>query len=140
LGATLLRQHYPWNPQIEELADRYGLLLWSEVPVYHVHNPQLGTPSDVAAAHSVLTQNILDNQNHPSVLLWSIGNELNTPVDAPEAAYIAGQAALAHKLDPTRPVTMAISDWPGVPCQRAYGPLDVLGFNEYFGWYDAGGG
>ena len=35
---------------------------------------------------------------------------------------------------------MRLDSRPGVPCQRAYGPLDVLGFNEYFGWYDAGGG
>lgn len=48
--------------------------------------------------------------------------------------------ALAHKLDPTRPVGMAISNWPGVPCQSAYAPLDVIGDNEYFGWFDAGGG
>ena len=59
---------------------------------------------------------------------------------AGETSYIAGAAALAHKLDPTRPVGMAISDWPGVPCQPAYGPLDAIGFNDYFGWYDAGGG
>jgi beta-glucuronidase len=35
---------------------------------------------------------------------------------------------------------MAIADWPGVPCQGAYAPLDVIGFNDYFGWFDAGGG
>jgi beta-glucuronidase len=35
---------------------------------------------------------------------------------------------------------MAIADWPGVACQSAYAPLDVLGFNDYFGWFDAGGG
>ena len=35
---------------------------------------------------------------------------------------------------------MAISDWPGLACQSAYGPLDVIGVNEYFGWFDAGGG
>ena len=35
---------------------------------------------------------------------------------------------------------MAISDWPGVACQSAYAPLDVIGFNDYFGWTDAGGG
>jgi beta-glucuronidase len=140
VGATLLRQHYPWNPQIEELADQYGLLLWSEIPVYHVHNPYLGSPSVEAAAHALLTQNILTNENHPSVLLWSIGNELNTPVDGPESRYIASAAAIAHLLDPTRPVGMAISSWPGVACQSAYAPLDAIGFNEYFGWFDAGGG
>ena len=35
---------------------------------------------------------------------------------------------------------MAISNWPGVACQKAYAPLDVIGDNEYFGWFDAGGG
>jgi hypothetical protein len=35
---------------------------------------------------------------------------------------------------------MAISSWPGVACQGAYAPLDVIGFNDYFGWFSAGGG
>jgi beta-glucuronidase len=37
-------------------------------------------------------------------------------------------------------VGLAVSSWPGVDCQAAYGPLDVIGFNDYFGWFDAGGG
>ena len=140
VGATVLRQHYPWNPQIEEMADEDGILLWSEIPVYHVHNPSLGLPFVEASAHALLTQNILTNENHPSVLLWSIGNELNTPVDAPENHWISTATALAHRLDPTRPVGMAVSLWPGVACQPAYAKLDAIGFNEYFGWFDAGGG
>jgi beta-glucuronidase len=73
-------------------------------------------------------------------MLWSIGNELATPPTANESSYIAAAAALSRRLDPTRPVGMAIADWPGVPCQAAYAPLDVIGFNDYFGWFDAGGG
>ena len=72
--------------------------------------------------------------------VWSIGNELETPVPVAESGYIAGAAALARQLDPTRPIGMAVSDWPEVWCQVAYAPLDVVGVNEYFGWYDAGGG
>jgi len=140
LGATVIRSHYPLNPQILEMADRDGLLIWSEIPVYQLTDQQLGDPSVQARADSMLQQNILTNQNHPSVMLWSIGNELPTPATTNEANYIAGAAALAHRLDPTRPVGMAISDWPGVPCQSAYAPLDVIGFNDYFGWFDAGGG
>ncbi len=140
LGASVIRVHYPFNPQIEEMADRYGILIWSEVPVYQLPSRYLAEPAVIGQAHALLQQNILTNQNHPSVLLWSIGNELTTPPDGGEARYIAGAAALAHKLDPTRPVGMAISDWPGVPCQQAYAPLDVVGFNDYFGWFDAGGG
>jgi Glycosyl hydrolases family 2, TIM barrel domain/Glycosyl hydrolases family 2, sugar binding domain/Glycosyl hydrolases family 2 len=140
LGATMIRAHYPLSPQIEELADRDGILLWSEIPVYQVQTQYLNDPVWLAQAHATLRQNILTNQNHPSVLLWSIGNELQTPAPFGESRYIAGAANLAHSLDPTRPVGMATSGWPGVPCQSAYAPLDVVGHNDYFGWFDAGGG
>ncbi len=140
LGATIIRAHYPLNPQIEQLADQDGILLWSEIPVYQSANRYFRSYTWLVHAHDDLRDNILTNQNHPSVLLWSIGNELPTPPGPNEASYIAGAVRLAHQLDPTRPVGMAISDWPGVPCQSAYAPLDVIGFNDYFGWFDAGGG
>jgi len=140
LGSDVIRSHYPLNPQILEMADRAGILVWDEIPVWQVQSQYLGSPHWQAYAHSVLRSNIVGNQNHPSVMLWSIGNELPTPATPAEANYIAGAAAFAHRLDPTRPVGMAISGWPGVPCQSAYAPLDVLGYNDYFGWYDAGGG
>jgi beta-glucuronidase len=140
VGATIIRAHYPLNPQIEQLADQDGILLWSEVPVYQVQTDYLRQPAWLQVAHGILRDNILNNQNHPSVLLWSIGNELVSPPNDAERSYISGAAALAHQLDPTRPVGMAITDWPGVPCQSAYAPLDVIGFNDYFGWFDAGGG
>jgi len=140
LGATMIRAHYPLNPQLEELADEQGMLLWSEIPVYQTNSRYLAQPAWVQRAHAYLAQNILVNGVHPSVAIWSIANELASTADRSEASYIAGAAALAHRLDPTRPVGMAVKGWPGVPCQRAYAPLDVIGFNDYFGWYDAGGG
>jgi beta-glucuronidase len=140
LGADVIRAHYPLGPQMEELADRDGILIWSEIPVYQIESQYLGDPGWLARAHATLQSNIVSNQNHPSVLLWSIGNELATPAPGAEAGYIRGAAALARSLDPTRPVAMAISAWPGVACQSAYAPLDVIGFNDYFGWFTAGGG
>ncbi|MBV9604704.1 MAG: beta galactosidase jelly roll domain-containing protein [Solirubrobacterales bacterium] len=140
LGATVIRSHYPLGPEIEEMADRDGILIWSEVPVYQLSSQALAEPSVLSHAQAILQQNILTNQNHPSILLWSIGNELPSPVSGSEAHYISIAAALAHRLDPTRPVGLAISNWPGLGCQNGYGPLDVIGDNEYFGWFDAGGG
>lgn len=140
LGATVIRAHYPVGPEMEEMADRDGILIWSEVPVYQVQSQFLDQPGWLAQAHAMLEDNILSNQNHPSILLWSIGNELPSPATPAEARYIAGAAALAKRLDPTRPVGMAVSNWPGLGCQAAYAPLDVIGDNEYFGWFDAGGG
>ncbi len=140
LGGHVLRAHYPLDPQIEELADRYGILIWSEIPVYQTDPQYLSQRAWLKSAYSELQQNILENQNHPSVMLWSIANELRTPPDAAQARYIAGAVSLAKKLDPTRPVGIAISDFPGVACQKAYDPIDVIGFNNYFGWFNAGGG
>jgi beta-glucuronidase len=140
LGATIIRAHYPLNPEIEQLADQDGILLWSEIPIYQVSSAYLRNAAWLTFAHNELRTNILTNQNHPSVLLWSIGNELPNPPNDVEADYIAGAAALAHQLDPTRPVGMAIVSWPGTACQAAYDPLDVIGFNDYIGWFDEGGG
>ncbi|MGN6870611.1 MAG: glycoside hydrolase family 2 protein [Solirubrobacteraceae bacterium] len=140
LGATVIRAHYPVGPEMEEMADRDGILIWSEVPVYQVAAGFLGNPGWLARAHAMLEDNILSNQDHPSILLWSIGNELPSPPTGDEARYIAGATALAKQLDPTRPVGMAVSNWPGLGCQAAWNPLDVIGDNEYFGWFSAGGG
>ena len=140
LGGGIIRAHYPLNPEIEEAADRDGILLWSEVPVYQTATRYLARPGWLASAHAFLRNNILTNENHPSILLWSIGNELPQPANDVEARYIAGAAQLAHQLDPTRPVGMATEGWPGLGCQSAYAPLDVVGFNDYVGWFDSGGG
>ncbi len=141
LGADMIRVQYPPNPRLLELADRYGILIWDEIQLWRPSAAALQNRSVVASAESDLEQNILDNQNHPSMLVWSIGNEFPTPVPAAEARYISAAAQLAHKLDPTRPVGTTISDWPGLPCQNAaYAPLDVLGISEYFGWFSAGAG
>ncbi len=140
VGATIIRAHYPLNPLIEELADKDGILLWNEVPVYQISDTYLGQSAWRKTALSYLRADILTNENHPSILSWSIGNELATPPSSGETGYIAAAARVIHSLDPTRPATIALSNWPGVACQSAYAPLDMLGVNEYIGWFDAGGG
>jgi len=140
LGATVIRAHVPLTPELEQMADQDGILLWSEVPVYQASRAYVSEASWRVRAAALVARNIELNQNHPSILLWSIGNELPTPPTGGEAAYIALASSVARRLDPTRPVAMAVSDWPGVSCQTAYAPLDVIGINEYFGWFDAGGG
>jgi beta-glucuronidase len=140
LGATVLRTHYPLDPYLHELADREGLMIWSEIPAYQLRTATLARPSVRAAAASMLRADILANGNHPSVLAWSIGNELNPNPTAVEARYFRRQSSLAHSLDPTRPVALAIQGLPSAGCQPAYRPIDLLGVNSYFGWYPGPGG
>ena len=136
IGATVLRVHYPYSEEMHELADRLGLLIWSEIPVYQVHAADLARPAVRADALDMLRRDVVAGQNHPSVLLWSIANELSSFPDAGQRAYIADAAQLAHSLDPTRPVGLAVAAYPRALCQAAaYRPLDVLGLNDYFGWY-----
>jgi len=140
LGATLVRAHYPLHPEFQELADRMGIMLWSEVPVYQIQTRDLMTARTKRLAATALASNIAVNQNHPSVMLWSIGNELRFQQSPAEAAYTRRAAAQAKRLDPTRPVGMAVGSYPGIGCQPAYNSLDVVGLNEYFGWYAGSGG
>jgi glycosyl hydrolase family 2 len=134
-GSTLVRSHYPLSPSFEEMADRAGLLIWSEVPVYRMNTGYLFASTRRAAVDEV-RRNVLDNENHPSVMIWSIGNELQDRVPLRVRRYISEAARVAKGIDPTRPVGMAIEGHPTAGCRRGYGPLNVLGINDYFGWYD----
>jgi len=130
-----VRSHYPLSPSFQEMADRAGLLIWSEVPVYRMNNGYLFASTRRAAVAEV-RRNILDNENHPSVIIWSIGNELQDRVPVRVRRYISAAARTAKGIDPTRPVGMAIEGHPLAGCRPGYGPLDVIGINDYFGWYD----
>ena len=133
LGASMLRTHYPMHPYIQEVADREGLLIWSEIPVYGQKTSVIDDITPRALAE--LRKNIETNGSHPSVLIWSIANELSSKPDKSQGAYIRRAKRLARQLDPTRPVGLAVAGYPGAGCQQRYGPLDVVGVNDYFGWY-----
>ncbi|MEA2443929.1 MAG: beta-glucuronidase [Thermoleophilales bacterium] len=135
MGVTMLRTHYPMNPYLFEAADREGLLIWSEIPMYEMPTSTLRKPSVRKAAEEQLRTNILANGNHPSVFVWSIGNELNSAPTQYETAYVRDAVAVAHSLDRTRPAGMSIQGFPTAGCQSAYAPLDLIGVGTYFGWY-----
>jgi beta-glucuronidase len=111
------------------------MMLWSEIPVYSVKTAYLRRRTVRVLAAKELRKNIEANRNHPSVVVWSIGNELSSKPGPTQAYYIRRAVTLAKALDDTRPVGIAISGYPSSGCQPAYGPLDIIGINEDFGWY-----
>jgi beta-glucuronidase len=135
IGATAIRSHYPLHPEMFELADRLGVLIWSEIPVYGLKTKNFKKPEVRKLAARELEQNILANGNHPSVMLWSLGNELSARPGPTQADYIRKATAQAHALDPDRPVGIAVAGYPAAGCRPQYAPLDVVGIGEYFGWY-----
>ena len=135
LGATVIRSHYPLHPEIHEIADRTGMLVWSEIPVYAVKTQYLKRETVRKLAARELEDNILANQNHPSIMLWSIGNELSARPGPVQSFYINRAVRQAKALDPSRPVGLAVAGYPSAGCRPQYAALDVIGINEYFGWY-----
>jgi beta-glucuronidase len=140
-GATLLRTHYPLHPHFQDLADREGVLIWSEIPAtYQLPEEDLGRGAFRGLAAQQLREDVVANRNHPSVVVWSVGNEMASVVGRNQAAYLREAAALVRSLDPTRLVGLAFAGHPETPCQPAYRVLDVIGMNDYFGWYTGFGG
>ena len=135
LGATVIRSHYPLHPEMHEIADRVGMLIWSEIPVYAVKTQYLKRETVRKLAARELEDNILANQNHPSIMLWSIGNELSARPGPVQSYYIERAVRQAKALDPSRPVGLAVAGYPSAGCRPQYAALDVIGINEYFGWY-----
>ena len=77
LGGNFVRlAHYPHNEAMLREADRLGVLVWSEIPVYWTI--QLGEPDTLDNARAQLTENITRDRNRAAIILWSVANE--TPI------------------------------------------------------------
>ena len=140
LGATVTRAHYPLHPHTLELLDRAGILLWAQAPVYQLREPQLADPGLRFRAVGLIRDQIRRDRSHPSVLTWSLGNELPSRAGPGMTATLEAMAAAARALDPDRPLALDILGHPGVETQMAYRVIDALGINDYFGWYPGPGG
>jgi beta-glucuronidase len=135
LGATLTRSHYPFSEDFLERADRAGIAVWEEIPFYQLSESAMRDPAVRKKGLDYLAAAIRRDQNHPSVIAWSIGNELPATPGRGQRAYIREAVSLAHRLDPTRPVALAFAGYPTKNYIGAFHHLDALGVNDYFGWY-----
>jgi beta-glucuronidase len=139
-GATLFRSHYPLHPYYYERLDELGMLAWTEVPVYSVKTKYLKQKLVRQLAARELASAVRTNINHPSIIVWSAGNELSARPGPVQGYYINSAVKLAKSIDPTRPVGLAVAGYPSAGCQPEYDRLDVIGINEYFGWYSGPNG
>jgi beta-glucuronidase len=140
MGSTMLRSHYPLHPYFHELADERGMLVWSEIPMYAMKTDKLATPLVRNSGVAEMRLNVLSNGTHPSIIIWSVGNELSSRPGPSQGDYMNRASAAAKELDPTRAVGYAVAGYPSAGCHTEYDALDVIGVNEYFGWYPGPGG
>ena len=139
LGCNFVRMaHYPYNEEMVRLADKMGLLLWEEIPVYW--DIQWQNPATLENAKSQLREVISRDHNRAAIAIWSMSNE--TPISPERTQFIGALAAYARQLDPTRLIGSAMShiDRTSAESRVLSDPLgqflDVLGLNEYIGWYE----
>ena len=135
MGANAVRtSHNPPAPELLDLCDRMGIFVWDEA--FDKWNATGDNVDGVAGvlpnAERHITSMVQRDRNHPSIFVWSVGNEIGTSVDESRDGMSFGRLAamreMVLKQDATRPVGIACHT-PNTVSQAVYDPLDLTGWN-----------
>ena len=132
IGANTIRlAHYQHDDYFLDLCDKYGLVIWAEVPYISKHMPNAKENIE-----QQLKELIYQQYNHPSIAVWGISNEI-TMFKADKKDLIADHVYLnnlVHKIDPNRKTVLACFAMCG-PMNKIAHITDVVSWNLYLGWY-----
>jgi hypothetical protein len=139
LGANITRAHYLMNDRLLSRFDRAGIMVWSQAPIWQRDSGAqlLRLPNERRRALVTVRKTVTAARSHPSVLTHSVANELSFTPDRKPATkkFLLAAQAEAHDADPTLPISLDIKGRPGYAEQFTYHPFDMIGLNQYFGWY-----
>jgi hypothetical protein len=140
LGANVTRSHYVLNEDLLSRLDRVGIMVWNQAPIWQRDRRAnvLRLPSQRRRAWETVRRTVSAARSHPSVITHSVANELwSRPDDRPGVTrrYLQVAQREARELDPTLPISVDINGLPHHPEQFTYHDFDMLGINQYFGWY-----
>ncbi len=132
VGATTIRlAHYQHDQYFYDLCDERGMVIWVEIPYISTHMPT-GRENTISQMKELIVQ----NYNHPSIVVWGLSNEItmtgSSTDDLRENHNILND--LAHEMDPTRLTTMAVVTMCDIDDPYIQIP-DTVSYNHYFGWY-----
>lgn len=135
VGANTIRlAHYQHDDYFYDLCDKYGLVIWAEIPYISRHMPEAN-----ANTEQQMTELIVQQYNHPSIVVWGISNEITIfrkhKKDMLENHKKLNE--LCHKLDPNRLTTVACFAMCG-PFNKVASITDIVSWNLYLGWYMPG--
>lgn len=135
IGANTIRlAHYQHDQYFYDLCDKYGLVIWAEIPYISCHEPTAN-----ANTETQMKELILQNYNHPSICVWGISNEI-TMYKTDKKDMLENHRRLndlCHRLDPTRLTTLACFAMCLHGNKTAH-ITDVVSWNLYLGWYVPG--
>ncbi|MCR5130594.1 MAG: beta galactosidase jelly roll domain-containing protein [Prevotella sp.] len=137
LGCNFVRlAHYPHNEYAVREAERMGILVWSEIPVYWTIS--WSNPDTYKNAEAQLHDMIARDHNRANVIIWSIANE--TPHSPERDDFLGKLATYARSQDSTRLISMAMevtgaANYHNKLQDNMNKYVDVVSFNQYIGWY-----
>lgn len=136
LGCNFIRlAHYPHNEYMLKMADKMGLMVWEEIPVYWTID--FGNESTYNNAKNQLTEVITRDKNRACVIIWSMANE--TPLSDKRNYFLKNLVNHARSLDSTRLISAALltrgEKGVGIIDDKIGEYLDIVAFNQYRGWY-----
>ena len=132
MGANTIRlAHYQHDQYFYDLCDEKGMIIWAEIPYISRHMPD-GNENTISQMKELIVQ----NYNHPSIVVWGLSNEI-TMDGAKDPDMIQNHRVLndlVHNMDKTRPTVIACLSTCGIDEEYVHIP-DVVSYNHYFGWY-----
>ena len=139
LGCNFVRlAHYPHNEYMIREAEKEGILVWSEIPIYW--SISWNNQNTFNNALRQLNDMILRDINRANVIIWSIANE--TPQGKERNLFLTNLINYARTLDNTRLITMAIEvastcedKLTNILNDTMANKVDIISINEYIGWY-----
>lgn len=136
LGCNYVRlAHYPHNEYMLRLADKMGLMVWEETPVYWTID--FTNESTLANAKNQLTEVITRDKNRACVIIWSMANE--TPLSEARNIFLIKLVNHTKTLDTSRLISAALltrdEKGVGIIDDQIGQYLDIIAFNQYRGWY-----
>ena len=132
VGATTIRlAHYQHDQFFYDLCDERGMVIWAEIPYISNHMPT-GRENTISQMKELIVQ----NYNHPSIVVWGLSNEITMngagDKDLLENHHILND--MVHDMDKTRLTTMAVLSMCDMDEEYVHIP-DTVSYNHYFGWY-----
>ena len=132
MGANTVRlAHYQHDQYFYDLCDEAGMIVWAEIPYITEHIPEAR-----ANTISQMTELVVQNYNHPSIICWGLSNEITATGGVSEDLVDNHRVLneLCHSLDATRPTTMAHVFMLDTNEDIVTLP-DICSYNLYYGWY-----
>ncbi|MGM9759942.1 MAG: beta-galactosidase GalB [Parabacteroides sp.] len=133
MGCNSIRtSHNPPAPELLELADKMGLLVWDEAFDAWRRGKRKNDYNRIFDAwhEKDLLALVYRDRNHPSVIIWSIGNEVMEQEDNELTRHLA---LIMREADPTRPISNGYNNPDGGRRSGAATALDLMGVNYFFG-------